>query len=191
MSSERERREYYRIDDVLPLWHTPVPEPGGGAADAGPQDPLAQLDSELNDAINHVFQADPAAGQALGLLNRKLDLLAALLPGRAGDGERRHVPTAVNVSGSGIAFDSCEPLPVGARRRLGLLLQPSQVAVELDGTVQESEASDNPAMPYRIRVAFDDDEFSQEQIIRYVVQRQAMRRAEEVAAEGGDSPPDS
>ena len=182
MSSERERREYYRIDDVLPLWHTPIPEPG--AADARPQGPLAQLDSELNDAINHAFQADPVAGQALGLLNRKLDLLAALLPGREGHGDRRPVPTAVNVSGSGIAFDSREPLPVGARRRVGLLLQPSQVAVELDGTVQESEAGDNADMPYRIRVAFDDDEFAQEQVIRYVVQRQAMRRA-------GDSPPDS
>ena len=112
--------------------------------------------------------------QALGLLNRKLTVLGSMLPGHSATDTSQYVPTAVSLSGSGIAFDSSERLPAGARRRISLLLQPSQVPVQLDGTVLASEPGENREQPYRVRLDFDRDELAQEQIIRYVVQRQAM-----------------
>ncbi|MEQ8802039.1 PilZ domain-containing protein [Haliea sp.] len=171
---DRERREYYRINDILPLCHTAAPDPGAGEQQSGTQALLARIDAELNDAINHVFRADPVTAQALGLLNRKLTVLGSMLPGQSAADTSQYVPTAVSLSGSGIAFDSSERLPTGARRRISLLLQPSQVPVQLDGTVLASEPGENQEQPYRVRLDFDRDELAQEQIIRYVVQRQAM-----------------
>ncbi|MFN2287597.1 MAG: PilZ domain-containing protein [Chromatocurvus sp.] len=97
-----------------------------------------------------------------------------MLPEQDAEDTTRHVPTAVSLSGNGIAFDNNEWLPVGARRRLSLLLQPSQAPVSLNCTVLASEPSGNPERPCRIRLEFDADEFAREQIIRHVVQRQAM-----------------
>lgn len=172
-----ERREYFRIDDTLPLYHTAVPDPDAGEEPSDTEALLARVDAELNDAINQVFRADAVTGQALGLLNRKIAVLGSMLPGRNAADSSRHIPTRVSLSGSGIAFDNSEWLPVGARRRLSLLLQPSQVPVQLNCTVLASEPSDNPDRPCRIRLEFDPDDIAQEQIIRYVVQRQAMQRA--------------
>lgn len=175
---DRERREYYRINDILPLYHTAATDSEPEERVSATQALLARIDTELNDAINQVFRADPVTGQALGLLNRKLTLLGSMLAGQSAAYSSRHLPTPVSLSGSGIAFDTDEWLPVGARRRLSLLLQPSQLSVEVDCTVLASEASDNPELPCRIRLDFDQDDMAREQIIRYVVQRQAMRPAE-------------
>ena len=46
--------------------------------------------------------------QALGLLNRKLTVLGSMLPGHSATDTSPYVPTAVSLSGSGIAFDSSE-----------------------------------------------------------------------------------
>lgn len=179
---DRERREYYRINDILPLYHTAAPDFEPEERISATQALLARIDTELNDAINHVFRADPVTGQALGLLNRKLTLLGSMLAGQSTADSSRYVPTPVSLSGSGIAFDTEESLPVGTRRRLSLLLQPSQVSVQLDCTVLASEASENPELPCRTRLDFDRDDMAREQIIRYVVQRQAMRSADTATA---------
>lgn len=181
-----ERREYYRIRDVLPLYHTPVPAPDTGEHPSDAEAMLARMDAELGDAINQVFRADPVIGQALGLLNRKIAMLGSMLPGRRALDSSQHVPTPVSLSGSGIAFDSSETLPVGARRRLSLLLQPSQVSVQLDCTVLSSEPAENDDRFHRVRLEFDADDIAREQIIRYVVQRQAMRQPEPLAGDSSD-----
>lgn len=174
MTISGERREYFRVDDVLPLYHAGSSDPGIEGERSDAQAWLARVDAELNDAINQVFRRDPVAGQALGLLNRKITVLGSMLPEQDAEDTTRHVPTAVSLSGNGIAFDNNEWLPVGARRRLSLLLQPSQAPVSLNCTVLASEPSGNPERPCRIRLEFDADEFAREQIIRHVVQRQAM-----------------
>lgn len=185
-----ERREYYRILDRLPLYHTAIPDPDTEKPPSDPEAMLAHMEGELSDAINKVFRADPVIGQALGLINRKITMLASMLSGQHAVDSRRHIPTPVSLSGSGIAFDGDESLPVGTRRRLSLLLQPSQVPLQLNCTVmasEPSEPSENADQSRRIRLEFDEDDVAREQIIRYVVQRQGMRQSELLADESGDA----
>ncbi|WP_117318197.1 PilZ domain-containing protein [Chromatocurvus halotolerans] len=182
-----ERREYYRILDRLPLYHTAIPEPDTEKPPSDHEAMLVHMEGELSDAINKVFRADPVIGQALGLINRKIDMLGSMLPGQSAAEGERHVPTPVSLSGSGVAFDSDESFPVGTRRRLSLLLQPSQVPLQLNCTVMANEPSENEDQSRRIRLGFDEDDVAREQIIRYVVQRQGMRQSEMLADESGDS----
>jgi len=186
-----ERREYFRINDILPLYHSAVPAPSVDEQSSDPRVLLSALEPELNDAVNRVFRDDPVTGQALGLLNRKISLISATLPGQDAMDNARHVPTRVSLSGSGIAFDNDKCLTVGSRRRLSVLLQPSQVPVKLDCTVLESVPADSEDQSCWIRLAFDPDDVSREQIIRYVVQRQAMQRAGgELQPQDRDSDPE-
>lgn len=172
MSSER--REYYRIDDILPMYHTAIPTAGVGSPESDIQAMLGHMDTELHDAIAHAFQADPVIGRAIGMLNRKLSVLGSMLAGKTGSDANYYAPTPVNLSGSGIAFDSADKIPIGERRRIHVLLQPSQLPLQLDSTVQAIESSDDTEKPFRIRLEFDHDDVAREEIIRYVVQRQSM-----------------
>ena len=189
-----ERRQYYRINDVVLLRYEVMSESPGGAGDGHGVETgsleissshlLAEIDRELNNTINVVWREHPAVAQALGLLNRKISIVAA----RAFDYEESAVQsyddTMVNMSGCGIAFEARDEMAPGTRLRLNMILRPSQVNLSITGTVVSCEKRlTSSATPWWIRVNFDDDLQAQEQLIQHVVQKQGAQ-----LSDGGPGP---
>jgi len=188
--NHQERRKYYRINDVVMLRYEVLDdrETGDGVdIHAGGETGLevstgtllAEIDRELNTVINAVWQDTPVIAQALGLLNRKISVIAAQALEYEENDVRSYDTTMVNLSGCGIAFEAREQLAADTRLRLSVILRPSQVTLSLAGTVVESEQRlDSTTMPWWVRVDFDDDAMTQEQLIQHVVQKQGALLSE-------------
>ena len=189
---QQELRQYYRIDDVVSLSYQVLDTDEAGATFKGSAESglevstntvIAQIDREFNEAVNVVGQHSPVIGRALRLLNRKLSMVAAqALQQQAGDDAPAREDTKVNLSGCGIAFEARQAIDVDTRLRLSLILKPAQVAVSITGAVIacEQRLSDS-AMPYRVRVKFDDDAQAREQLIRHVVEKQVAQMSDKNA----------
>jgi hypothetical protein len=192
-----ERRQYYRINDVVLLRYEIMPDAAGdegtgqgietGSLEISSSHLLAEIDRELNNTINIVWREHPAVAQALGLLNRKISIVAA----RAFDYEesavRSYDDTRVNMSGCGIAFEARDEISPGTRLRLNMILSPSQVNLSITGTVVSCEKRlTSSATPCWIRVNFDDDLQAQEQLIQHVVQKQGAQLSDASHRDGKD-----
>ena len=176
-----ERRKYYRINDVVLLRYERFSEPPDSAASLGGSGKLevntgsllAEIDRELNNSINAIWRENPLIAQALGLLNRKVSVLAAQALGYEEPDAHSYDDAMVNLSGCGIAFEARQAIPMGERLRLSVILRPSQVTLSIAGTVVGCEERlSSSAMPFWIRVDFDEDPMAQEQLIQHVVQKQ-------------------
>lgn len=188
-----ERRKYYRINDVVLLRYEVIPEaPEGqqtsedtGGLEISTGSLLAELDRELNKSINAVWREHPMVAQALGLLNRKVSVIAAQSLEYEEEGVHSYDSSMVNLSGCGIAFEGRHTLEPGTRLQLSIILKPSQVTLSIAGTVVSSEERlDSATMPYWIRVDFDDDLQAQEQLIQHVVQKQGALLSDSPGEEG-------
>ena len=176
-----ERRKYYRINDVVLLRYerfSESPEPGASVGGSGNLEVntgslLAEIDRELNNSINAIWRENPLLAQALGLLNRKVSVLAAQALGYEEPDAHSYDDAMVNLSGCGIAFEARQAIDIGERLRLSVILRPSQVTLSIAGTVVGCEQRlSSSAMPFWIRVDFDEDPMAQEQLIQHVVQKQ-------------------
>ena len=185
-----ERRKYYRINDVVMLRYEILDSSpavteltsGESGLEVSTGTLLAEIDRELNQAINTVWQDSPVIAQALGLLNRKVSIVAAQAIAYEESDVQSYDDTMVNLSGCGIAFESRSEIAPETRLRLSVILRPSQVMLSIAGTVvgcEERLSSSN--MPFWVRVQFDDDAMAQEQLIQHVVQKQGALLSEPVA----------
>jgi hypothetical protein len=188
-NNSAERRRFYRINDVVMLRYEILDaardgDMGGTLSESGSLEIstvslLAQIDRELNQAINTVWREHPAVAQALGLLNRKISIIAAdTLQYEEGDAHS-YDSAMVNLSGCGIAFEAREAIAEGTRLRLSVILKPSLVTLSIAGTVVGCEERlSSSSMPFWIRVGFDEDLQAQEQLIQHVVQKQGALLSE-------------
>lgn len=176
-----ERRKYYRINDVVLLRYEIVSDDptaeqaqgdtGGLEISTGTL--LAEIDRELNKTVNTIWRDNPAVAQALGLLNRKISIIASQALEYEESDVHSYDNTRVSLSGCGIAFECRDAIEAGTRLQLNIILRPSQVTLSIAGTVVDCENRlSNSAMPYWVRVDFDDDLATQEQLIQHVVQKQ-------------------
>jgi hypothetical protein len=178
-----ERRKYYRINDVVLLRYEMLEATNGmeiqsghggsGSLEVNTATLIQEIDHELNQTINAVWQDSPAVAQALGLLNRKISVLAAQALNYEQGEAHSYDDAMVNLSGCGIAFEARDDISPGTRLRLSVILRPSQVSLSIAGTVVSSEQRlSSGTMPFWLRVDFDDNLQAQEQIIQHVVQKQ-------------------
>lgn len=181
MKPTTERRSFYRINDTIGLHFTllddgAVGQPAG-ALDRPLSSQLDEIDRDFNQLANILWQENPTFARALGLLNRKLSLLAARTLGDESRESTACEELLVNISGSGMGFDSPEQFARGARLLLTLVLKPSNVTLRLTGVVIASEpGSGQGENGYWTRVNFDEsDEAAREQLIQHVVQRQCAQ----------------
>jgi hypothetical protein len=190
-----ERRKYYRINDVVLLRYEVVSDdPAGepaqgdtGGLEISTGTLLAEIDRELNKSINTVWRDNPAIAQALGLLNRKISIIATQALEYEESDVHSYDNTKVNLSGCGIAFECRDAIKTGSRLQLNIILRPSQVTLSIAGTVVDCESHlSNSAMPYWIRVDFDDDLATQEQLIQHVVQKQGALLFDNTRPSSGD-----
>ncbi|WP_461520255.1 PilZ domain-containing protein [Porticoccus sp.] len=179
MNFSPDRRNYYRINDHVGLSYSVL-----NGTDTKPQTHgehpqillatlLSEIDREFNQVTNLLWQENPLQAKALGLLNKKLSLVTEALTNKNGVSADRFEEVQVNISGSGMAFDSPIRLEKGMRLLLSLTLKPSNSLIKLHAFVVDCSAIDYASKEmFRIRVQFDDSETAQEEMIQHIVQRQ-------------------
>lgn len=170
-SSPADQRSYFRINDTLRLTWRKV----SGSAPQTTTDLSSELET-INDQLSRVislaYQDSAPVGSALGLINRKLDLLL-------GGGSDEAAPlqtTKVSLSGAGIGFEwDDEPAQAGETIEIELILQPSNVSVTVKAGVVGCEVSGVEGGRWWIKAAFEDgQDIAIEQIIQHVSYRQTQ-----------------
>lgn len=174
MTTNQDKREYFRIDDQL-LIHCCLEgeEISESSAEELVETPelkqLRSLSEDLGSLVNAVHAEQQIIAKALGLLNQRQQILERLVIGRMHPNPDYELVNA-NLSGTGIAYQSKTPFSAQDKVRIAMVFQPSQIEVVIHGTILDCVASGDA---YQLRIAFDENEFAQEQIIQHVVQRQS------------------
>jgi hypothetical protein len=180
-NQHHERREYYRIDDTVGLSYVVVeegeaaPTETSGGFGMNLTSVVAEIDREFNQISNTLWHESPAIAQALGLLNKKISIVAAINLQQDVQPVDPHDEVMVNISGTGIAFNCNENLTTGTRLRLAIVLKPSNIHLTFMGDViacDKQDAIQDVGM-YWMRVNIDqDNDAVHEQLIQHVVQKQ-------------------
>jgi len=180
VTQKTERRYYFRINDIIGLAYTVLDaseefSPGNSEGmEIQLANVLTEIDTEFSRVVNTIWQQNPAIAQALGLLNRKISIMAAHYPQGEDPPVDSHKELLANVSGCGIAFHCVDPLPAGTRLHVSVVIKPSNIDVHFTATVIACEPTpNNPAGNYWLRIEIDEDNnAAREQLVQHVVQRQ-------------------
>ena len=167
-------RDFFRIDDEIRLSWIKV-EPNSVRTTSDKENELQSLNTDLHNLISTAFGDSAVLGEALGLLNRKIELLTGEESGATLD--LKAVP--VNVSGSGVAFASEEPLTQGETIELTLLLLPVNATARVRATVVTCSAYPEDDWTYWVRSKFEP---KQEVITERIVQHVNLRQMQNLAS---------
>ena len=185
MEQTAERRRYYRINDIVGLTYTVVdtneeiPVSPSEHLGLSLTSLLAEIDHEFNQVTNILWHESPTVGKALGLLNKKISIIAA----HSLQGEEQNIESyeemMVNISACGIAFDCIESLPNGTNLQLSIALKPSNIILHIMGQVISCDKqSAKQEKSFSIRVVFEENNNVQEQLIQHIVQKQCAQIGE-------------
>jgi len=180
-----ERRRFFRINDVVGLSYQPVTPAMTQQATAREAENLQisgidlwrSVDRELLAALESLWKTNEVVAQALGLLNRKLDILAAENRVDSAAELSPAQPQQVNISACGIAFEGPESFSVGQTLALDIVLKPASKPIKLTGRVVECEKlEDAEGFRYLLRIDFNPIATDlHEQLIQHIVQRQSSQ----------------
>ena len=187
----QERREFFRIDDTVTMRFQPVPAAAlskklehyqkGLDNEFTIMGNLAVIGQEMSGVLRKIEHDAPDVARYLKSVDRKIDLLGKAF--LAWTSEMAEQPaSAVNLSASGMAFNTPEPTEVGTILELKLLFPHFTGLVLLAEVVacEKLDAQHDGAPVYQTRVSFrylrDAD---RDVLIRHVLQRQAeaLRKA--------------
>ena len=177
---EANRREYYRIEDVIALEITPL---SAAEVDSGKvlQDasPLFNLLSELHlsefesqHLLRQISERDRTLSSYLKTLNKRVDLLSQIVAqtvlGKVGELQ------PVTLSEGGIDFHHPQAYPVDSHVSVKLVLMPQALGLLLRARVVECRAD---AGGYWIATEFEALSETQRQLLaRHILQKQAQAR---------------
>lgn len=187
MNERNERRGYFRIDDVIGLSYEVIednPQPEV-ANEEDENDIFAKalkaIDTELNGATNLVWRENPAIAKALGVINKKISLVAQYCHPRGLELFDAYEEYAANISGSGMSFRSTEELKQGTCLRITAVLKPSNIRLDFSADLVSCERiQEMPIELFLIRVKIAEGEVAaKEQLVQHVVQKQSQNRVEE------------
>lgn len=174
-----ERREYYRIEDTVALEFHPLPDPG--QAREAPRDDTALfdllnqlqlLDFESQQLLRQIGERDRALASYLKTLNKRIDLLGQA----AAQGLLRDIgtPRRVTLSETGMSFEYGQPLAVGSRVAVKMVLMPQTFGLLLEARIIHCHAQ---AGQYEIDSEFEGLSETQRQLLaRHILQKQALER---------------
>ncbi|MAZ70614.1 MAG: hypothetical protein CMK45_08560 [Porticoccus sp.] len=179
MKQGTERRNYYRIDDTIGLSYRQL-NTADSHSSVNPSHKempltalLAEIDREFNQTTNLLWQENPLVAQALGLLNKKLSMVAALNLSENSTSIDSYENIMVNISGCGMAFDSPSAIEPSTRLALTIVLKPANSRLEMLATVVDcTPINQTGEDTHRIRVQFLENGTAQEELIQHIVQRQ-------------------
>ena len=173
----KEQRSYYRISDkVLLNWE--ILGPGLAPENANQQ--LIQINNDISRLIRLALKESAIVGEALGLLNNKIDYIVRE---QAGVNSASQL-VKVNLSGSGIGFGWDGPAPVGTRICITMLLYPGNTEVSINTDIIDCKQDPQNSNLFWIRGTFDQEqELAIEQVVRHVTFKQTEQFAEQRRAE--------
>ncbi|NWL23190.1 PilZ domain-containing protein [Pseudomonas umsongensis] len=177
---EEDRREYYRIEDMIALEIRPL-----SALEAAGQEvlqdasPLFNLLSELHlsefesqHLLRQISERDRNLAAFLKSQNKRIDLLSQVIAitvlGQIGE------PQPVIISEGGIDFQHPTPIAADARLSIKLVLMPQALGLLLRARVTHC---DRKGEGYDVGTEFEHLTDAQRQLLaRYILQRQAQER---------------
>jgi len=193
----QERRKFFRIEDSVNLGYQPVdpvalPEKlknlnSGLDDEFMVMSSLAVISQQMTGVMRKIEAAQPDVADYLKALDRKVDLLGRAFLFQFSDLSEQPA-WAVNLSDSGMAFFTAEPVDIGAILELRLLLLPSYTGLLIyaDVVACEQEDSGDGTLGYHVRVNFSRlRESDRDVLVRHILQRQG--RMLQRRREGRDS----
>jgi hypothetical protein len=171
-------RDFFRIDDEVRLNWTRV-DPDTMRTDTDRETELMELNLYLHDLISTAFGDSAVVGEALGLLNRKIELLtnnedSPLLNLQA-------VP--VNLSGSGMAFAAAEVLDPEEYIEITMLLQPANTIVRVQAQIISTTTYPDADWDFWVRAKYSP---RQEVVTEQIVQHVNLKQLQSLAARNED-----
>lgn len=180
-----DRRRYFRINDKVSLKYRVVQ---GMDIDAEivrtkhEQNTLAEMKNAFNcieakimSKMTHIEQATPLVAEVLGLFDKKLSMMESMIL-QKDDQENAVTDTQnVNLSASGMSFESNTPINEDVNLKMELILFPEYQFIPLYARVIECKKKMDDSL-YRFNIAVDFigiSESDQETIMQHVLSRQA------------------
>ena len=177
---EEERREYYRIDDMIALQIKPLSGPDAASKEVLLDDsPLFNLLSELHlsefeaqHLLRQLSEKDRSLAALLRIQNKRLDLLSQIMA--RGLLDEVGAPQPVIISEGGIDFLHPTPLALDAHLAVKLVLMPQALGLLLRARVTHCDAKGGA---FAIGTEFESMTDAQRQLLaRYILQKQAQQR---------------
>lgn len=177
---EEDRREYYRIEDMIALEIRPLSAPeAAGEEVLQDASPLFNLLSELHlsefesqHLLRQISERDRAIAAFLKSQNKRIDLLSQVVAltvlGHIGE------PQPVIISEGGIEFQYPTPVATGAHLSVKLVLMPQALGLLLRARVTHCDPKGDG---YDVGTEFEHLTDGQRQLLaRYILQKQAQER---------------
>lgn len=177
---EEDRREYYRIEDMIALEIRPLSAPeAAGEEVLQDASPLFNLLSELHlsefesqHLLRQISERDRAIAAFLKSQNKRIDLLSQVVAltvlGHIGE------PQPVIISEGGIEFQYPTPIATGAHLSVKLVLMPQALGLLLRARVTHCDPKGDG---YDVGTEFEHLTDAQRQLLaRYILQKQAQER---------------
>ena len=177
---EADRREYYRIDDVIALEITPLSAPQAASTEVlQDASPLFNLLSELHlsefesqHLLRQISERDRTLSSYLKTLNKRVDLLSQVVAqtvlGKIGELQ------PVKLSAGGIEFEHANAYSPGTHLSIKLVLMPQALGLLLRAKVTHCTPRNGQ---FEIGTEFEAITDAQRQLLaRYILQKQAQAR---------------
>ncbi|KAF1030390.1 MAG: hypothetical protein GAK37_01388 [Pseudomonas sp.] len=177
---EEERREYYRIDDMIALQISSLSALQAGSKDVLQDDsPLFNLLSELHlsefeaqHLLRQINEKDRTLAAFLKVQNKRVDLLSQIMA--RGLLDEVGAPQPVIISEGGIDFQHPTPLATDAHLAVKLVLMPQALGLLLRARVTHCDAKGGG---FDVGTEFENMTDAQRQLLaRYILQKQAQQR---------------
>lgn len=169
-SNDDERRDFFRIDDQVFLKFTIISDTEYNKAPAFLENlhnssfslsaDFATLNNNIHPVLNNINQLHPDIADYLEFLNSKIDSLSHLLLEKETSFDES-LTTTVNMSASGISFETQSKLETGQLLKIELVLLPEKIGILVFGKVishkQITENSNQIAIEFE-HIRFEDQE---------------------------------
>lgn len=179
-----ERRDFFRIDDNAHLSYRVLEEenyrnriaeadPFVGEAPCGVVAELRALTTQAGSVMTSIRKDDPNIAQYLGILERKIELIARLVESERHRDDKPN--SRVNIGAGGLSFSSAEPVEADSKVEVKLVLFPSYLCIRALGqVVRTREKSTDAALPYRVGIEFTYlPEAEREALVKHTLERQS------------------
>jgi c-di-GMP-binding flagellar brake protein YcgR len=186
MANTNNRRRHFRIDEVVELNYKVIDVKEAAVSSHITDNVLSAsslaaaleaVSKESARLLRRLERSQPETGQYLKLLEDKIDLLAQAVLMQAGRSVNKNT-SEINLSASGLAFQSDEMLAAGAFLELKMLFVSFRVLIVTCGKVVDCKKnqSGDSRFPYRVSVDFVNmKEQDRELLIRHLVRRQSQQ----------------
>ena len=186
-----ERRRYFRIDDTALVKYRVIDATDLEAVRAqisqhilahdNLRAALEPLDARLTELAPALRRESRVVAEALELINRKLSLLAGVMAIERVAGthapHHEHAPSAVNLSGGGMAVQADEPISTGTWLAVDLVLLPAGHSMRAIGRVTDSRRR---GTSYWLGIEFDAlREDDRDALISHALRKQAQMLRQE------------